>query len=168
MDELVHVGFVLKPHGYLGNVKVALQLEEAQNIQTEWVMLIINNKPVPFFVSEKSESNGEWMLKLEDVDSDIDAKKLQGYQVFVHHSKLPGFVEAENLSLIGFTLIDDQHGDLGPITDEYTLAKQDYLSIQYNGAEVAIPNVSDIIYKVNAKKRKLRSKLPDGLLEINL
>lgn len=167
-ENLVHVGFVLKPHGYQGNIKVSLLREEAQDIQTEWVMLIIDNKPVPFFVTEISGHRNEWMLKLEDIDSDEDAKPLQGKQVYVPAKLLPNIDQNSIASLLGYDLIDDSLGHLGSIESEFESAKQHFITINYQDQEVMIPNVSEILYHIDFNKKQVFSKIPEGLLDINL
>jgi len=168
MDELVHVGFVLKPHGYQGHIRVSLLLEEARNIETEWVMLIINNKPVPFFVTELSRTNNDWLLQLEDIRSDQDAKEIQGLQVYVPSHLLPDIQSESQASLIGFKIIDDQYGELTEIEDEFESAKQYFITITHQAQEILIPLVPDIVYEVDLKQKIAYTKIPDGLLDINL
>ena len=168
MDDLVHVGFVLKTHGYQGNIKISLTLEEAQDIETEWVMLIINRKPVPFFVIEKSNNHKEWLILLEDIDSDTKAKELIGLQVYLAKDLLPDLPDHTSSLITGYQLIDDQEGDLGTIQSEFESAKQTFIAIEYQNHEVMIPFVDDIIYHIDHNKKQAFSKLPEGLLEINL
>jgi 16S rRNA processing protein RimM len=167
LENLVHVGFVLKPHGYQGLIKVSLLREEAQDIQTEWVMLIIDNKPVPFFVTSISGQRNEWLLKIDDIDSDEDAKALQGKQVYISAELLPDIDQNTQATLVGYDLIDDQEGILGPIESEYEAGKQHFVTITFQENEVMIPNVTEILYHIDFDKKQVFCNLPEGLLDIN-
>jgi 16S rRNA processing protein RimM len=167
MENLVHVGFILKPHGYQGLIKVSLLREEAEEIQTEWVMLMINNKPVPFFVVQNTPGHNEWLIQLEDINSDDDVKEIQGVQVYIPSSLLPEVESNTTASLIGYQVIDNQEGNIGVILDDYESAKQHFISLEHKGLEVIIPNVTEIIYHIDFDKKLVFSKIPEGLLDIN-
>ncbi|MGO8609895.1 ribosome maturation factor RimM, partial [Rhizobium johnstonii] len=70
--------------------------------------------------------------------------------------------------VVGFTVMDEQLGELGTVETFYELPQQDVLSMRYQGQEVLIPVADELILHADQQARKLYVKLPEGLLEVYL
>ena len=88
--------------------------------------------------------------------------------MYVRKDLLPDLSDNESHKIEGYRLIDENAGDLGLIKEEFESAKQQFISIDYQEQEVIIPFVDDIIYHLDHQKKQAFSRLPEGLLEINL
>ncbi|MHB1277757.1 MAG: ribosome maturation factor RimM [Bacteroidia bacterium] len=83
LEDCRLIGRIGKPHGHAGAVKLELlpDLETDLNIN-EPVFLIIEGKPVPFYMEECNEAAHPPILHFEDLKSIDQARKLTGFEVF--------------------------------------------------------------------------------------
>jgi 16S rRNA processing protein RimM len=70
--------------------------------------------------------------------------------------------------LIGFDVLDETLGLIGPVQIIYDLETQDLLGVTHQGKEVLIPIQDGIILKVDKAAKKVYCQLPEGLLDIYL
>ncbi|MCX6266534.1 MAG: ribosome maturation factor RimM, partial [Bacteroidetes bacterium] len=70
--------------------------------------------------------------------------------------------------IVGFQVVDQNHGNIGRIEDILELPHQSLFQIRYGEKEILIPIVDDIIQKVDRRKKLLMIEAPSGLIEIYL
>ncbi|WP_317169609.1 ribosome maturation factor RimM [Mucilaginibacter humi] len=70
--------------------------------------------------------------------------------------------------LEGFTVVDEDEGELGQITDIHEYPQQLVAAVTYKGCEVLFPLNEDIIVGIDVVKEILTVDLPEGLLDIYL
>jgi 16S rRNA processing protein RimM len=68
--------------------------------------------------------------------------------------------------VIGFTVLDKNHGNIGIITSILDLPQQSLMQIQHGSKEILIPLVDKVLLKVNRSKKELHIQAPEGLIEI--
>jgi len=68
--------------------------------------------------------------------------------------------------IIGFTVIDEKHGNIGVIEKVLDNQHQDIFSIKKENKEILIPVADEIIKKVDRKNKVIEIEAPDGLIEI--
>lgn len=168
-DNVTVVGHVSKSHGFKGELKVTITHTGAEDLETEWVFLMIDQKPVPFFVEDiRFSGQSNWILKLEDVDTETEADKLKGIEVAVSTDILPDEDPTPAQMIMNFEVIDEQHGHLGKITDFLDHGFQQLLKIETEeGREVMIPFVDQIVLGIDPERQEIRVNLPEGLLDVN-
>jgi 16S rRNA processing protein RimM len=158
---LSKVGRITKTHGYEGNVRI--DFDDSYNInQKEPLFLMFHQKPVPFFITSFSGSN-PFVVTLYTIDSLEKAQDILGKDVF---AALGDTEEEDDLSWVGFKLIDTQLGEIGTIQDIIENTAQDIIVTQYKGQECLIPFVEEFIEAVDDENQTLTLNLPEGLLDL--
>ncbi len=158
------VGSVLKTHGNFGAVKI--QLLQKEKI-TEWAFLEIREKPVPFYINElKQISPTEYILHFKDIDTVDKAIDLVGLSFLLPRKK--GLRRHKEISdqLIGFEIIDVQHGSIGRVEEVIEMPMQVLLKTTYLGNECLIPAVEPIVLGLDEVDRIIDVELPEGILNL--
>ena len=123
---------------------------------------------IPYFIqSAKIRSENETVIKLEGVDIMEAARKLTPKEVWLAETDFKKFAARSSpISLLGFTMIDDEDNVIGEITEVIEQPHQLLCTVLNEGKEALIPSNSERLDKVYKKKRKVYVTLPDGLLDI--
>lgn len=170
-DSCFKLGKINKAHGLKGDLKATFEAEFPLNFsKLESVFVNLNNKLIPFFIKRISVQGKKAILSLEDIHDLDDAKSLFDKDLYLPLLLLPdddGSVFAYT-DLIGYTVADKTLGQLGVITDVYTLPGQDVLAMDYKNKEILIPANEELITKLEKKKKIVHIEIPEGLLEIYL
>src|SRR5262249_19551637 len=107
---------------------------------------------------------------LEGVRTRSESEALAGTEIFYPLAWKPEADEPdleEDLSwLAGFRVVDERHGNLGTVQDVDAVLMQDQLVVDYNGLEVLIPFVDEIVLEIDADTETIRTRMPEGLLEV--
>src|SRR4249920_3082627 len=82
-EDLKRIGFVNKTSGFNGNLSCISSIARPEKLlKRKFLFLILEGLPVPFAI-ETIEVNGEEVLvKFEDVDSELQAKKLLRKEIY--------------------------------------------------------------------------------------
>ena len=70
--------------------------------------------------------------------------------------------------VIGFTMLDEVHGDIGIVESVNDSASQDLFEIKKGDKELLVPVSDDIITKVDRENRAIHVKTPEGLVDLYL
>lgn len=177
----VSIGTIAKPHGYKGWIKLNLVAEDisALVIDEEWVFLMIQNKPVPFFLQESIElTDTKIAIKLKGVDSLEQAQELQGLDVHPLASQqsdklIMAFDESQILSnqllnsVISYQVVDViSKNNIGEIIDVQENVNQWILTVQKKEEEFLLPLHSDLFESIDHSNKKLYLIVPEGLLDL--
>lgn len=159
--NLVQIGTLRKPHGTKGEVQMFLMRDFPE--EAEYLMLFIDNIPVPFYLEEwRYKTDDILLLKFEDVDSEQAAKRIIGCSVFVEKDRysIESDDEMSIHSLVGYTVIEQERGILGIVTaiDDTTI---NTLLLLDN--DIVLPFHTDFVLSVDSDNRQLLMSLPQGL-----
>jgi len=162
LKDFIIVGSVLKSHGTIGE----LRLESNQKLkQKEWVMIEINQKPVPFFMEQCRELvPNEYLVKLRDYNNIEDIQKFISRNILYYSTKAIKSKKQIDESILGYTLIDLDRGELGILQDILEMPGQLMFQTTFNFSELLIPAVNDFIDEVDHEKQLIYLKLPEGLI----
>ena len=161
------IGYVAKTHGLKG--EVTLNISEPVDFGSlEFILLEQQNTLVPHFISSFSDRGDKVFLKLEDINTTELAAKLKGSGIYLPKDIRPKLKRGEfyDDEVIGFTVIDENHGELGEITEISSTGPNRLLTIQHHIKEVLIPVNSPFIISTNKTKKVIKVALPDGFLDI--
>lgn len=169
-EEVFKIGQFAKPHGIKGELSLVTNSDVLDDAEDPYIICEMDGILVPFFVEDyRYKSDTITLVKLEDVDSEQDARMFVNKEVFypldaVDEEDLVGEMTWD--SFIGYTVFDEQHGLLGKITevDESTLNV--LLNIDHDGEDLLIPAAEELITDADHEARTLTVSLPEGLLEI--
>lgn len=109
------------------------------------------------------------MLKPKTVVDRTQAEMLKG-QLFYLPSEMFESDEGETIFLheiMGFTVLDQNEVEIGPIKDFSSNTLQDLLVVELaSGKKVEIPFVEDFIIEIDFENKKVHMDLPEGLLDL--
>ncbi len=171
-DQCFQIGRVSKVHGLRGEVNVVLDVDYPEDYEgLEHLFLEQKGRLVPFFLEHfVIQPGGKALVKFEDLNSLEQVESLVGLEIYLPLTELPQLEEDQYYfhELIGFEVIDETLGLIGPVQIIYDLETQDLLGVTHKGKEVLIPIQDGIIRNVDKAAKKVYCQLPDGLLEIYL
>ncbi len=171
-DDFFYLGKILKTHGNKGQVIVLLDVDDPEDyIALESVYLDLHGERIPFFIKTlELKHNRKAVIQFQDFDSIEDSTSLTGLEMYLPVTTLPSLKGNQFYyhEIIGFEVVDENHGNIGVIEDILELPHQSLFQIRNGEKEILIPVVDDIIQKVDRKKKQLLIKAPEGLIEIYL
>lgn len=122
---------------------------------------------IPYFVSQcKPTSEEEYIVTLEDVTTPQQAKKLVTKHVYADEKLIAATANQSPLLWIGFNISDKHYGNIGTLEDVMQAGAQWIGKLTYKENEVLIPLVNETLEGIDIKHKILKTKLPEGLLEI--
>ncbi len=169
-DEVFKIGQFAKPHGIKGELSLVTSSDVLEDAEDPYIVCEMDGILVPFFVEDyRYKTDTVILVKLEDVDSEEEARMFVNKEVFypldaVDESELAGNMTWDGL--IGFRVHDEHKGDLGVVTgvDETTINV--LLRVEHEGEELLVPAAEELIKEVDWESRVLKVSLPEGLLDL--
>jgi 16S rRNA processing protein RimM len=139
------VGFVLKSHGFNGQIRIHL---EDDYIPKDFLFLEINQKFVPFAIqSFDTIDQINELISLPIVEI-IDTKP------------------EETETIIGYSLIDNETGTEYTITDLIEYPGNVLIEFRNGFKDSLIPIHDDFITEINHGEKKIFARFPDGILDL--
>ena len=170
-DNCFELGKITKTHGLKGEVVLWLDVDFPEDYEDlESIFLDMKGELVPFFMDSYRLSGNRAIVQFEDIDTFEKAEAMVNLEAFLPLEELP---ELENdqfyyHEIIGFQIKDKNLGDLGTVQIVYSMQAQDLLVMDYQGKEVLIPVIPEIVLEADKEAKILNVNLPDGLLEVYL
>ncbi len=152
------VGFVVKTHGFNGEIKI--NYSENPIFEKKYIMVSINNKFVPFKIS--SQKNNFEILKLETVKNIDEANELIGCELLIFKDT----EETDEISWEDYVLIDSFSQNKYQITKFIENPGNDLLEFRDGYKDYLIPFIQDLISQINHQKKEITMNFPDGILEL--
>jgi 16S rRNA processing protein RimM len=171
-DQCFQIGRIAKVHGLRGEVNVVLDVDYPEDYEgLEHLFIEQKGRLVPFFLEHfVIQPGGKALAKFEELDTIESVEGLVGAEAYLPLTELPQLEEGQYYfhELVGFEVIDETLGLIGPVQIIYDLETQDLLGVTHQGKEVLIPIQDGIISKVDKAAKKVYCQLPEGLLDIYL
>ena len=170
-ENVYNIGFFNKPHGTRGEMLFTLT-EEAYDFDEQEVNFIfckLDGLLVPFFIETyRYRTDSTLLLKLEGVDSEIQARKFTNTEVFTENLPLPKDNEELTWSFFRHCTTEDVHaGPLGKISRVDTSTMNTLFVIDNEKGELLVPAQEEFIVDIDREKRHVIFQLPQGLLGLN-
>lgn len=160
-DEIIEIGTIRRPHGKQGEVQCQMlndYWEEAED--AEWLVLRIDNIPVPMRVDEwRGKGSDTLIMKLHTVTSEDAAARLSGTTAYMLKRDLEG-IDTDAITwqeLRGYRVMDSEQGDLGEVTDVDESTINTLLTLDTGSM---IPIHEDFILDIDTAQRVLHINLP--------
>ena len=170
-DDYFYLGVVTKIHGNNGEITAYLDVDKPLEYQSlDMAFLSINNALIPYFIESIKILNNKAIIAFEGVDDIEKASDLVKTELYLPLTLLPKLSGNKFYyhEVKGFTLIDEQFGEVGLLTEILDYPNQSVMQVFHNDKEVLIPINDDIITKVDREKKVIHVKAPEGLIEIYL
>lgn len=171
-DEVFYIGYISKYRGISGEVELTFTDDAFDRGTAEYLVLDADGIMVPYFWEEYRFKNDRTaILKFEDIDSEAAARRLVGRRVFYPTRCLPDDEMQEIRSwqaFIGFAVEDENGRPVGEIdsVDDTSSNILFYLTTG-EGRELILPYHDDFLVGYDLAARRLRLRLPDGLIHLN-
>ncbi|MBL0138782.1 MAG: hypothetical protein IPP86_09665 [Bacteroidetes bacterium] len=167
--KLTKVGFISKVHGYKGQVILALEHIDASALKNaSYLFIDLDGLPVPFAIVEFSGKGDDLIVKFEQVDNEVHAKKLVQQTVYAEKLKIREDLTLDWPDLVGFNAVDNAFGALGIIEEVEELPMQWVAHCTVNGKEILFPLNEQVLLEVDEEKKQILLNLPEGLIQVYL
>ncbi len=172
-EDCFYLGKIAKKFSFKGEVLIYLDTDEPELYENmESVFVEFNKNLVPFFIENSSLHKNDFLrVRFEDVDSEAEADKLIGLEVYLPLSMLPK-LEGNKFyfhEVIGFEIEDKRLGTIGIIQSINDSTAQPLFEVLQNGVtEILIPMIDHFMVEVDRKNKKIVMDLPEGLVEMYL
>ena len=170
-EEYVEVGFIRKPYGYKGDVKVSSEPEFEEDVK-ESTFLFIEQKGlrVPFKIVEWTDVP-ELIMRFDYINSSEEVTSLIGQKAFllkkdIKYAEDYLHDDEEKEYLVGFILEDVTNGESFEIIRLEDFPQQLMAVIIRDGKELYIPLNDQFITEVKKEEKIITMELPDGLLNL--
>lgn len=170
-DNCFELGKITKTHGLKGEVVLWLDVDFPEDYEDlESIFLDMKGELVPFFMKSYRQSGNRAIVQFEDIDTFEKAEAMVNLEAFLPLEELPELEDDQFYyhEIIGFQIKDKNLGDLGTVQTVHSMQAQDLLVMNYQGREVLIPVIPEIVLEADKEAKILNVNLPDGLLEVYL
>lgn len=171
-EECFYLGKIVKKHSFKGEVVIKLDTDEPELYgNMESVFVDLGGNLVPFFIEKSSLSKGTMLrIKFEDVNSEEEADMMMRSGIYLPLDLLPK-LEGNKFyfhEVIGFKVIDKNHGEVGELININDTAAQPLFEIERDDKQIFIPMIDDFIKKVDRENRVIQVETPEGLIDLYL
>lgn len=171
-EDCFYLGKIVSKYSFKGEVLVKIDTDEPELYDTmESVFVALRNNLVPFFI-RKCRLHKSQLLRIdfEEVNSEDDADKIMGSGLYLPLSFLPKLTGNKFYfhEIIGFTILDDIHGDIGIIQSVNDTTSQALFEILKGDKQLLIPINDDIITQVDRENKTIHVTTPEGLVDLYL
>ncbi len=174
-SQRVTLAHLLRPQGRKGELLAELLTDFPEKFTGRVVLVGPAEYTIESYFLPTGRNAGRVVLKFANVDSINDAEKLNGLDVTIpEEDRAPLEEDAAYISdLVGCTVFDGER-EVGLIEDveapagSVTLDLASMLVVRAaDGSERLIPFVKAYIVSIEIAAKRIRMRLPEGLLEIN-
>ena len=171
-EDCFYLGRIVKKHSFKGEVIIKLDTDEPELYRNmESVFVDLGGNLVPFFIEKSSLSKGTmFRVKFEDVSSEEEADAIMKSGIYLPLDLLPK-LEGNKFyfhEVIGFKVMDVNHGEVGVIVNINDSAAQPLFEIKKGDQEIFIPMIDDFIKKIDRENKEVHVETPEGLIDLYL
>ena len=171
-EDCFYLGKVVSKYSFKGEVLVKIDTDEPEIYENmESVFVSIGNNLVPFFI-DRCRLHKSTLLRIdfEEVKDEPAADRIIGSELYLPLTMLPPLSGNKFYfhEVIGFTLMDEVHGDIGTIQSINDSASQILFEAKKGDKELLIPMTDDIITKVDRSAKTIYVTTPEGLVDLYL
>ena len=169
-DECYYLGRITKPFGFKGEMVLFLDVDNPGDYATlDSVFVEQKGALVPYFIKSIRFNGGKALATFEDLTPD-QAAALAGHDLYLPLDLLPPLTGNQFYfhEVKGFSVIDDQHGNIGHIETIIEYPAQPLFQIMDGSTEILVPVIDQVIKKVDRGKRTIYISAPNGLIDLYL
>lgn len=170
-EDCFYFGRVIKTHGIKGGISIRVDADNPSDYQNISMMLLeINNKLIPYFITSFSLHTNKAYIDLVDIDTVEKAAELAGKEIYLPLEMLPKLTGNRFYfhEVGGYKLNDENYGSLGLIEKVLEYPSQAVFQLFINEKEVLIPIHDEVIKKVDRRSKTITVRVPEGLIEMYL
>ncbi len=166
--ELVTVGFILRPHGVEGELKVRFASEDRRELDPDTLIGVSVSGKKPWFAKVESvrPCQKEQLVKLAGIDTKEQALELSGGELVTHPENLQELPPGEyyHYQLIGMDVFDEDGRRLGTLEEVISTGSNDVYVVRSGGKEILLPAIDEVIRQVDPPKKRMVVRMLEGLV----
>jgi 16S rRNA processing protein RimM len=172
-EKTLHLGTLTKYHGTDGSLILHCDNPILDDVyEPEYLFIEFDGLLVPFFVAEEKgfrpKNADQAIVKFDGIASQAQAEELLNKKVFISFDDVDEENEiAVSNSVKDYTVIDVVYGDLGVVEEILEIPNNPILLVRKGEVEYLIPVHQDIILEIDDDNKTVKTKVPEGLLDIN-
>ena len=166
---MIRIGKLVATHGVTGSLIMAHIAGTSNWLKKGDALMVEMQKGslIPYFVAQcKATDKDEYIVTFEDMTTPQQAKKLVTKHVYADEKLLAATANESPLMWIGFNVSDEHYGNIGILQDVMQTGAQWIGKLTYKENEVLIPLVNETLEAIDLKRKILKTKIPEGLLEV--
>ncbi|MCL5245630.1 ribosome maturation factor RimM [Cellulophaga sp. 20_2_10] len=171
-EDCFYLGKIVSKYSFKGEVLIKVDADEPEVYENmESVFISLGNNLVPFFIDKcRLHKSSLLRIRFEDVLDESDADRIMGSKLYLPLTMLPKLSGDKFYfhEVIGFTLQDDVHGDIGQITSVNDTTSQALFEVEKGDKQLLIPINDEIITKVDRENKTIFVTTPTGLVDLYL
>lgn len=171
-EECFYLGKIVSKYSFKGEILVKLDTDDPELYQNlESVFVSLGNNLVPFFIDRCRLHKSDLLrIDFEEVKTESDADRIMGSKLYLPLTMLPKLTGNKFYfhEVIGFTVWDDVHGDIGTIESVNDTTAQALFEVQKGDKQLLIPITDEIITKVDRENSTIHVSTPEGLVALYL
>lgn len=171
-EECFYLGKIVSKYSFKGEILVKLDTDDPELYQNlESVFVSLGNNLVPFFIDRCRLHKSDLLrIDFEEVKTESDADRIMGSKLYLPLTMLPKLTGNKFYfhEVIGFTVWDAVHGDIGTIESVNDTTAQALFEVQKGDKQLLIPITDEIITKVDRENSTIHVSTPEGLVALYL
>ncbi|MDO1513342.1 ribosome maturation factor RimM [Maribacter confluentis] len=171
-EDCFYLGNIVSKYSFKGEVLVKLDTDDPEIYENmESVFVSLGNNLVPFFIKKcRLHKSNLLRIDFEEVKSESDADRIMKCGLYLPLTQLPKLTGNKFYyhEVIGFTVMDKAHGDIGIIQSVNDTTAQALFEVLKDGKQLLIPVNDDIIINVDREHKTIEVTTPEGLVELYL
>lgn len=170
-EDCYELGRITRVHGLKGELQLLFEVDDPfEYEELDSVLIEQKGQLIPFFVQQLNIQPNRIIAKFEEVDSIDKAQTLVGSKLWLTLDNLPDLEKGQFYyhDVVGYQVVDKTLGPLGTVREFASFSHQDILVMDYQGKEVLIPVIDEMIGEADHDQQLLHVSLPEGLLDIYL
>ena len=171
-SQLHPLGTITKLHGYKGELTAEIGQSSVEDYKhLSFLFIERKGEVIPYpIVSLEYKTNRNIKLKLEGVDSEAAAKLLVGCKIYIRPEDI-STTDQERMEfarIIGYTVIDSEHGDIGKVAAIDDKVMNPLMSVIGPNGEILLPLHPDFFDEINDVDKTVNITAPEGLINFYL
>ncbi|TDS19078.1 16S rRNA processing protein RimM [Maribacter caenipelagi] len=171
-EDCFYLGNIVSKYSFKGEVLVKLDTDDPEIYENmESVFVSLGNNLVPFFIKRcRLHKSNLLRIDFEEVKSESDADRIMKSGLYLPLTMLPKLTGNKFYyhEIIGFTMIDSVHGDIGIVQSVNDTTAQALFEVEKEDKQLLIPVSDDIITKIDRENKSILVTTPEGLVDLYL
>jgi 16S rRNA processing protein RimM len=168
-DAVVRIGYVARPHGVRGALRVALDNPDSESLAPSKLVTLDNGSGRRAYTIAQIAplGRGAVRIELEGIVTREAADALRGAIALIATADLPPESAGEfyTYRAIGCEVRTTDGSLIGRVTEIFPTGANDVLVVENQGSEVLVPVIADVIKHLDFDRRVITIEAVPGLLD---
>lgn len=171
-SDCFYLGKIVSKHSFKGEVLIKLDTDEPGAYENMGSVFVLLGGNLVLFFIKKSQLHRSALLRVHfaEVANEADADRIMGSEIYLPLKFLPKLTGNKFYyhEVIGFSVIDGVHGDIGIIQSVNDTTSQALFEVLKEDKQLLVPINDEIITKVDRENKIISVNTPEGLVELYL